>query len=232
MGLSKQQNNQIFPPENFEELINRLNFIVGKSLTLLAESANVPMPIDTLHGKGFAGELIEKCLGASAANQSIPDFPELGVELKTIPVDDSLSPLESTFLCYAPLNDIRHYAFESSPLYSKITRVLFVLVRASRDLDFNDRIVLGYFFYTPSMEELNILRNDFNELYEMVKTGNVEKITARIGQIIQMRPKGANGKVLTECIGPNGEIIRTRPRGFYMRRAYTKKLIQQNILAH
>ena len=231
MGSENKKNTKITPPQNFDELIANLNFIVGKSLTELAEFAKIPVPIDTLHGKGFTGELIEKCLGASAANQSIPDFPELGLELKSIPVDDNLCPLESTFLCYAPLTGIRHYSFESSPLYSKITRVLFVLIRASRELDFSQRVVLGYFFYTPSEDELNTVRNDFNELYELVKTGNVEKINARIGQIIQMRPKGASGKVLTECIGPNGEIIRTRPRGFYMRRAFTQKLIQQNLSA-
>ncbi len=229
MGTENTQNTRITPPQNFDELIANLNFIVGKSLTELAEFARLPVPIDTLHGKGFTGELIEQCLGASAANQSIPDFPELGLELKSIPVDDNLCPLESTFLCYAPLTGIRHYSFETSPLYSKITRVLFVLIRASRELDFDERVVLGYFFYTPTEEELNIVRNDFNELYELVKTGNVEKINARIGQIIQMRPKGANGKVLTECIGPNGEIIKTRPRGFYMRRAFTQKLIKQNL---
>lgn len=229
MGTINSENNMISPPKTFEELIEKLNFIVGKSLTELAEFAKLPVPIDPLHGKGFTGELIEKCLGASAANQSIPDFPELGVELKSIPVDDNLNPLESTFLCYAPLTGIRHYQFESSPLYSKIARVLFVLVRASRELDFNERIVVGYFFYSPSREELATVREDFNELYELVKTGNVERINARIGQIIQMRPKGANGKVLTECIGKNGEIIKTRPRGFYMRRAFTQKLIQKNL---
>ncbi len=229
MDLEEQKTKNITPPQNFDELVGRLNFICGKNLTQLASFAKIPMPIDTLHGKGFTGELIEKCLGANAANQSIPDFPELGVELKTIPVDDELSPLESTFLCYAPLLDIRHFTFETSPLYSKITRVLFVLVRASRELDFDERVVLGYFFYSPDEKELGCIRNDFNELYELIKTGNVDKINARIGQVIQMRPKGANGKALTECIGHNGEIIKTRPRGFYMRRAFTKKLIQNYI---
>ena len=109
MEKENRKNTVTTPPQNFDELIANLNFIVGKSLTELAEYARVPVPIDTLHGKGFTGELIEKCLGASAENQSIPDFPELGLELKSIPVDDNLCPLESTFLCYAPLTGIRHY---------------------------------------------------------------------------------------------------------------------------
>ena len=110
--------------------------------------------------------------------------------------------------------------------------MLIVLVNATRDLTFEDRKVLGFFFYTPTQDELQTLKSDFDELYEMVKTGYVDSINARIGQIIQMRPKGADGKALTECIGPEGEIIRTRPRGFYMRRAYTQIIINKHVFAH
>lgn len=63
----------------------------------------------------------------------------------------------------------------------------------------------------------------------MVKTGHVESINARIGQIMQLRPKCANGKALTDCTGPDGEIIKTRPRGFYMRRSFTKELIEREL---
>ena len=126
-------------PDTFEELINSLNSIVGKSISELAKIANVPLPISTTHGKGFTGELLEIVLGATAENRPIPDFPKLGLELKTLPVDKNLLPLESTFFCHAPLTGIRHLNFENSALYSKIKRVLFVVVTAQRDMDFKDR---------------------------------------------------------------------------------------------
>ncbi len=71
-------------PQSFETLIERLNLIVGKSITELAKSVNVDVPISPLHGKGFVGELLEILLGAAAKNQSIPDFPKLGLELKSL----------------------------------------------------------------------------------------------------------------------------------------------------
>ena len=216
-------------PDTFEELINSLNSIVGKSISELAKIANVPLPISTTHGKGFTGELLEIVLGATAENRPIPDFPKLGLELKTLPVDKNLVPLESTFFCHAPLTGIRNLNFENSALYSKIKRVLFVVVTAQRDMDFKDRIIAGYFFFTPNEEQLNQIKSDFEELYEMVKTGYVERINARIGQIMQLRPKCANGKALTDCTGPEGEIIKTRPRGFYMRRSFTKELIEREL---
>ena len=72
--------------------------------------------------------------------------------------------------------------------------MLFVVVIAQRDMDYQDRTVAGYFFYTPSKEDLEQIKRDYDELYELVKTGQVETINARIGHIIQMRPKGADGK--------------------------------------
>ncbi len=229
MGQNKKDKNAVNEPATFEELTQNLERIVGRSISDLAKDMNQPLPISPLHGKGFTGELIEKCLGASAQNLPIPDFPKLGVELKTIPVDDDLKPLESMFLCYAPLTDIRHLSFENSSLYTKIRRMLFVLVTASRDRDYVERYVVGYFFYAPSPQELAVIRNDFNEIYELIKTGNIDKVNARLGSIIQMRPKAANGKALTECVGPEGEIIKTRPRGFYMRRSFSSRLIEQHL---
>lgn len=43
-------------PDTFEELINSLNSIVGKSISELAKIANVPLPISTPMER-FTGEL-------------------------------------------------------------------------------------------------------------------------------------------------------------------------------
>jgi DNA mismatch repair protein MutH len=61
---------------------------------------------------------------------------------------------------------------------------------------------------------------------EMIALGQVENITAKQGQYLQLRPKAANGDALTEAIGKNGQIIHTRPRGFYLRKEFTNKILQ------
>ena len=48
----------------------------------------------------------------------------------------------------------------------------------------------------------------------MIVLGQVERITARHGEVLQLRPKAANSKALTEAIGAQGEPILTLPRGF------------------
>jgi DNA mismatch repair protein MutH len=60
----------------------------------------------------------------------------------------------------------------------------------------------------------------------MIALGQIENITARHGQYLQLRPKAANGDVLTEATGKNGQVIRTRPRGFYLRKEFTEKILQ------
>lgn len=214
------------PPKDFETLIERLNNIVGKKLDELSKQACVNLPNDPVHAKGFVGELVELLLGASAESLPIPDFPELGLELKTLPLDENFKPLESTFICYAPLTDVRNVRFEETALYKKITRMLFVFTIAPRDLPMNERTIAGYSFWNPNAEQLATIKNDYNELMELVSLGRINEINAKLGTIIQMRPKAANGKVLTDCIGPDGTIIKTRPRGFYMRRIFTTELIK------
>lgn len=213
-------------PESFSELIENLNNIVGKNYKEIAEFLDVKLPKSSLHAKGWAGQAIELCLGASAKSAAVPDFPNLGLELKTIPVDENHKPLESTFLSYAPLMS-KNTNFYDSCLYSKISRMLFVLVCATREMAMSRRFVVGYFFWEPSAEEIKLIKDDYDELMEMVKTGYVENITARIGTVIQMRPKCANGKKLTACVGPSGNLISTRPRGFYMRRKFSSMLIEK-----
>ena len=59
--------------------------------------------------------------------------------------------------------------------------------------------------------------------------GKLDQITARLGDVLQLRPKGANSKALTKGIGKNGEIIDTLPLGFYLRKAFTHEILQQFI---
>ncbi|MDY6322625.1 MAG: DNA mismatch repair protein MutH [Succinivibrio sp.] len=222
--MKRDEGVQVPPPANFSELTANLEQICGRTIADLASAAHVPLPVSPLHGKGFQGELIERLLGASARGLPIPDFPNLGCELKTVPAGEDLRPLESTFFCTAPLERPQERSFEKSILFHKISRVLFVVLVAPRNFGYEQRYVAGYRFWKPDPQTLMQIRADFEELMEMVATGRVDEITARLGMIMQLRPKAADGKALTACPGPDGSVIMTRPRGFYMRRGFMEKL--------
>jgi nitrogen regulatory protein P-II 2 len=71
---------------------------------------------------------------------------------------------------------------------------------------------------------------DWEELMDMIVLGQVERITARHGEVLQLRPKAANSKALTEAIGTHGESILTLPRGFYLKKNFTGALLARHFL--
>ena len=61
---------------------------------------------------------------------------------------------------------------------------------------------------------------------DYIVLGKLDQITARIGEVLQLRPKGANSRSLTKGIGKSGEIIDTLPLGFYLRKEFTAEILQ------
>ena len=109
------------PPTTKAELKKRLQRLLGRSLGELAALAQVPVPTGMMGAKGFAGQLIELFLGANAKNLPVPDFMELGIELKTVSLSYDLSLKDSTFICMADLKAERFIPFQQSPLYHKLS---------------------------------------------------------------------------------------------------------------
>ena len=74
--------------------------------------------------------------------------------------------------------------------------------------------------------KLDLESVNLKELVEQIATGQVESITSRQGEALHIRPKAANGKVLTDALGPEGQRIKTRPRGFYLRKTFTHQILR------
>jgi DNA mismatch repair protein MutH len=213
-------------PKSIQELMQRAEALAGLTLGEVAEVAHVKVPVNFKREKGWTGQLIELCLGASAGSKTQQDFVKLGIELKTIPIDEQGKPLETTYVCYAPLTNIASIEWLTCSVKNKIQQVLWVPIDGRREVAPQDRCIATPFLWTPDALQNHQLRTDWEELMEMIALGQIENITARHGQYLQIRPKAANGGVLTEAIGKNGQIIQTRPRGFYLRKEFTNKIMQ------
>lgn len=217
-------------PQSESELIERAFNVAGLSFAELANEANMAIPPDLRRDKGWVGQLLEWHLGATAGSKPQQDFEQLGIELKTIPISYTGKPLETTFVCVAPLVGIQGLTWETSHVRNKLSRVLWVPVEGEREIPLADRRVGSPLIWSPTVAEEQQLKTDWEELMEMIVTGHVEQITARHGEVLQLRPKAANGRVLTEAYGSSGKIIKTRPRGFYLRTQFTTKLLEQNFV--
>ncbi|KDM90474.1 DNA mismatch repair endonuclease MutH [Photobacterium galatheae] len=218
------------PPSSESELLERAQGLAGYTLGELAKQAGQTPPPDLRRDKGWVGQLLEWHLGATAGSQPVPDFAELGIELKTIPISHQGKPLETTFVCVAPLTGLHGVRWENSHIRYKLARVLWIPVEGEREIPLAERHVGSPLLWSPSADEEARLRRDWEELMDLIVLGKVEQITARHGEVLQLRPKAANSKVLTEAYGADGQPIKTLPRGFYLKTQFTAELLARHFM--
>lgn len=217
-------------PKSELELLHRAKEIAGYSFKELADIAGISVPKDLKRDKGWVGQLLEWHLGASAGSKPQQDFIELGIELKSIPISYSGAPLETTFVCVAPLTGVHGLTWQTSHVRQKLSKVLWVPVEGEREIPLAERKVGTAILWSPNEEEEKQLQQDWEELMEMIVLGQVEKINAKHGEVLQLRPKAANSRVLTEAYGASGKPIKTLPRGFYLRTLFTRKILENHFI--
>ncbi len=212
-------------PKTESELIQNAFTLTGKSLQQIALELEQRVPAEQKKAKGWVGELIEFYLGATASSLPEPDFQNLGIELKTIPINERGNPRESTYVCMVPLDSNIDSSWQTSVLRLKLKRVLWVPVEASTKIELGQRRIGRPFLWSPTTEQETVLRNDWQELMDLVKMGEISKLNSGLGTHLQVRPKAANASVLTATTTESGEYSQTLPRGFYLRPRFTSSLL-------
>ncbi len=215
---SRAESRVLAAPCDARELLARARALEGLSLATFGHGKGAPV------GKGRVGLLIERALGATAGSHAGPDFPALGVELKTLPVDQSGRARESTFVCSLSLREAERLDFEASPLLAKLQHVLWVPIVS----DPGGARVGRAFSWRPSPEQRAALRADYDDLVGMIAIGKIEALTAHVGRWLQVRPKAAHGRVRTRSFNEDGEPLWTMPRGFYLRASFTTELLRSS----
>jgi DNA mismatch repair protein MutH len=169
--------------------------------------------------------LIEWQLGASAGSRPEQDFGSRH-RAQDDPVDPQGQTAGNHLRLRGPLIGVSGQRWEESNVRNKLSRVLWIPVEGSRDIPVGERRV-GMPLLEPNEEGRRLLRQDWEELMDMIVL-EVEQISARHGQVLQLRPKAANSKALTRAIGRNGQPIMTLPRGFYLKIEFTHQLLQRH----
>ena len=212
-------------PQTLEQLLSQAQSIAGLTFGELADELNIPIPPDLKRDKGWVGTLLERALGATAGSKAEQDFSHLGVELKTLPINAEGYPLETTFVSLAPLVQNSGVKWENSHVRHKLSCVLWMPIEGSRHIPLRERHIGAPILWKPTTEQERQLKQDWEELMDLIVLGKLEQITARIGEVMQLRPKGANSRAVTKGIGKNGEIIDTLPLGFYLRKEFTAQIL-------
>lgn len=212
-------------PQTLEQLLSQAQSIAGLTFGELANELHIPVPPDLKRDKGWVGMLLERALGATAGSKAEQDFSHLGVELKTLPINAEGYPLETTFVSLAPLVQNSGVKWENSHVRHKLSCVLWMPIEGSRHIPLRERHIGAPILWKPTAEQERQLKQDWEELMDLIVLGKLDQITARIGEVMQLRPKGANSKAITKGIGKNGEVIDTLPLGFYLRKEFTAQIL-------
>ena len=213
-------------PQTLEQLLSQAQSIAGLTFGELADELHIPVPPDLKRDKGWVGMLLERALGATAGSKAEQDFSHLGIELKTLPINAEGYPLETTFVSLAPLVQNSGVKWENSHVRHKLSCVLWMPIEGSRHIPLRERHIGAPILWKPTAEQERQLKQDWEELMDLIVLGKLDQITARIGEVMQLRPKGANSRAVTKGIGKNGEIIDTLPLGFYLRKEFTAKILK------
>jgi DNA mismatch repair protein MutH len=216
----------ITPPTTTQALMARARTIAGLSLGQLAGELGWQVPADQRRQKGWVGQLLEAALGADAHNQSLPDFTQLGIELKTLPVNAQGKPRETTFVCTIPLLTIHRQSWETSQVWRKLQHVLWVPVEACPTIALAERRVGIAVLWRPDAAQTAALRQDWLEITGMIVTGELASLSGKLGQYLHVRPKGLNGRSLCWSYNQAGDKVLTLPRGFYLRTGLTEQILQ------
>lgn len=211
------------PPRTEAELLARARELARGDLGELADRLGVRPPRDLNRDKGWVGQLLETALGASASNRAEPDFTQLGVEMKTVPVDGLGRPRESTFVTAAPYRELLGAGWAESSVYHKTRRILWVPVESDASIPLTTRRIGQAILWSPGAAVDAAFADDWSTFRAAAASG-LEALNGHLGVVLQLRPKAKDGRARTEAQLEDGTSVAARPLGFYLRRSFTADL--------
>jgi len=225
------------PDARIQELLAHANALVGARLSDIADGLGLPVPAGGLRSKGWSGQIIERELGTTEesghSSARGPDFPALGIELKTVPVDRNGAPLESTAVCMIDPVVIAGESWESSTARKKLQKILFVALevpeaRGQRKVvSVGDRTVAQVRLWSPSREEDERLRADFEHIVrDYFRVGRGAELTGHIGELLQVRPKAQNNRDTRSAYDSTGQPVALGKMGFYLRPTFVGAILR------
>lgn len=197
----------------------------GFTVACLARALGVLLPAHSRNAKGCVGKLVEHALGADPRAYTQPDFPALGIELKTIPVNAAGVPVESTFCCSVAMAQADTACWESSTLRQRLAHVLFVPVLAPKGVPLAARAFGQARLWQPAPAQQRLLRQDWEDLMGKIGAGQSGHLAANEGAVLQVRPKAAHAGVRTLGHGPSG-LEAVHPLAFYLRATFTAAILR------
>ncbi|KOA21180.1 type-2 restriction enzyme Sau3AI [Clostridium homopropionicum DSM 5847] len=222
--------------ESIEEYARRL---LNKSLNNLhfdTENAR----FNNEKSKGKLGQTIEEeYFGYKVNSRQEADFDEVGVELKVCPLrtikpkptSDSLREkmgysakerIVLSIIDYFKLND---ETWDNNSLMKKCKELLLMFYMYEKDVAKEDLIFRIISLWTPSEQDLNIIKNDWNTIATKVKNGKAHEISEGDTMYLGACTKGSTAEKSMRN-QPNSNLL-AQQRAFSYKRSYVDYIIEE-----
>ena len=212
--------------KTIQELENKAQLLRGKFISELTSN------IDS-KDKGAIGKIIEEYgFGLKNNSEAKPDFPEIGVELKVVPLkknSNGLSVKERTKVCLINYHQIINSEWENSHAKTKLNQVLFVFYLYNKENQLYSQIKDYYFFKLHHQLDEPIIKSDWYKTKQLVAQGRAHELSESQNKILAASRSGAGGldpsKHPTQ---PNTSIQYYAPqRSFSLKPSYTNVIWQE-----
>ena len=184
-------------------------------------------------GKGDFGNKVEVIhYGIENNNRPGPDVENLGVEIKTNPLnllkDGSYSPKESVSLGMINFTDLCNESFETSSYLNKNNKILYNMYHyiPGQDVFFNKVLLTD--IITPSEADLKVIKNDWEFIQNKAKNNKADELSQSDTNYLIAMTKGSKGQI-PQPYGVN-KIAKAKRRAFAYRGAYIRYLLSDYTL--
>lgn len=186
--------------------------------------------------KGASGLIVENLLGIKNNNVADADIPEIGCEVKILPLqinkNGDIKAKEPTAIQMINYFEVASETWETAKLRKKIDLTFWVVYLAKQDgkaLNQNDYIIIDYFLDHPNNMQNSVFQKDWEYIQSFIRNGLSDKLSCSMGQYIEPKTKGANNQDVTDAPDGKGGVLKARRRAFYYKKNYTNKNIIPNL---
>lgn len=190
--------------------------------------------------KGASGLIVENLLGIQNNNRDEADIPEIGCEIKILPLQKNkngeIKAKEPTAIQMINYIEVAKETWDTAKLRNKISLTFWVVYLAKengKSLNQNDYIIVDYFLDHPNQAQHGVFKKDWELIQSYIKSGRAEELSCSMGEYLEPKTKGANNQDKTDAPDGKGGKIRVRRRAFYYKKNYTNNAIIPNLdLSH
>lgn len=186
--------------------------------------------------KGTSGLIVENLLGIRNNNRDEADIPEIGCEIKILPLqrnrNGDIKAKEPTAIQMINYMEVSQETWETAKLRNKINLTFWVAYLAKKDgvaLNQNDYVIVDYFLDHPTDVQNGVFRQDWEEIRRYIVEGRADRLSCSMGVYLEPKTKGANNRDKTQAPDGQGGILMARRRAFYYKKHYTNTAIIPHI---